>query len=134
MERLSLRVQDSLRGNAPLIATPVLQTKYRSPNTTEAVLRALLNMDLRHCNVTEVARLMGMSASTLRRRLQDDRTSFSFLSDRARQYRCEQLLKTQWLPGKCLADKLGYSEPNSFYRAFKRWTGIAFREYKRRLH
>ena len=41
MERLSLHVQDSLRGNAPLIATPVLQTKYRSPNTTEAVLRAL---------------------------------------------------------------------------------------------
>lgn len=134
MERLSLRVQDSLRGNAPLIATPVLQTNYRSPNTTEAVLRALLNMDLRRCNVTEVARSMGISSSTLRRRLQADQTSFSFLSDRARQYRCEQLLKTQWLPGKCLADQLGYAEPNSFYRAFKRWTGIAFREYKRRLH
>ena len=134
MERLSLHIQDSLRGNAPLIATPVLQTKYRSPNTTEAVLRALLNMDLRYCNVTEVARSMGISSSTLRRRLQDDQTSFSFLSDRARQYRCEQLLKTQWLPGKCLADELGYAEPNSFYRAFKRWTGIAFREYKRRLH
>ena len=134
MERLSLYVQDSLRGNAPLIATPVLQTKYRSPNTTEAVLRALLNMDLRYCNVTAVARSMGISSSTLRRRLQDDQTSFSFLSDRARQYRCEQLLKTQWLPGKCLADELGYAEPNSFYRAFKRWTGIAFREYKRRLH
>lgn len=134
MERLSLHVQDSLRGNAPLIATPVLQTKYRSPNTTEAVLRALLNMDLRYCNVTAVARSMGISSSTLRRRLQDDQTSFSFLSDRARQYRCEQLLKTQWLPGKCLADELGYAEPNSFYRAFKRWTGIAFREYKRRLH
>ncbi len=134
MERLSLHVQDSLRGNAPLIATPVLQTKYRSPNTTEAVLRALLNMDLRYCNVTEVARSMGISSSTLRRRLQDDQTSFSFLSDRARQYRCEQLLKTQWLPGKCLADELGYAEPNSFYRAFKRWTGMAFREYKRRLH
>lgn len=134
MERLSLHIQDSLRGNAPLIATPVLQTKYRSPNTTEAVLRALLNMDLRYCNVTAVARSMGISSSTLRRRLQDDQTSFSFLSDRARQYRCEQLLKTQWLPGKCLADELGYAEPNSFYRAFKRWTGIAFREYKRRLH
>jgi AraC-like DNA-binding protein len=134
MERLSLHVQDSLRGNAPLIATPVLQTKYRSPNTTEAVLRALLNMDLRYCNVTEVARSMGISSSTLRRRLQDDQTSFSFLSDRARQYRCEQLLKTRWLPGKCLADELGYAEPNSFYRAFKRWTGMAFREYKRRLH
>jgi AraC-like DNA-binding protein len=134
MERLSLHVQNSLRGNAPLIATPVLQTKYRSPNTTEAVLRALLNMDLRYCNVTEVARSMGISSSTLRRRLQDDQTSFSFLSDRARQYRCEQLLKTQWLPGKCLADELGYAEPNSFYRAFKRWTGMAFREYKRRLH
>jgi AraC family mar-sox-rob regulon transcriptional activator len=50
--------------------------------------------------------------------------------DRARQYRCEQVLANMWLPGKCLADELGYLEVNSFYRAFRRWTGVTYSEYK----
>ena len=52
--------------------------------------------------------------------------------DRARQYRCEQRLRDVWLPGKCLADELGYLEVNSFYRAFRRWTGLSYSQYKER--
>jgi AraC-like DNA-binding protein len=32
-----------------------------------------------------------------------------------------------------MADELGYLEVNSFYRAFRRWTGITYSEYKLRL-
>ena len=67
---------------------------------------------------------------TLRRRLRADHTSYQFLLDRARHYRCEQQLRQRWLPGKCLADQLGYLEVNSFYRAFRRWTGLTYSEYK----
>ena len=38
-------------------------------------------------------------------------------------YRCEKKLRHAWRPGKCLADDLGYLDVNSFYRAFRRWTG-----------
>jgi AraC-like DNA-binding protein len=34
------------------------------------------------------------------------------------------------VPGKTLAWKLGYAEVNSFYRAFKRWTGSSYSDMK----
>lgn len=134
MQRLSLSVRDTLCSTAPIIRTPHVKRTYDANNTTQAVLKALLNNDLRFCDAPNVARSLGISASTMRRRLKEDNTSFSHLSDRVRQYRCEQMLTKKWLPGKCLAAELGYNETNSFYRAFRRWTGLAYRDYKKRLH
>jgi len=65
-------------------------------------------------------------------RLRADHTCYQFLLDRARQYRCEKELRLKWKPGKCLADELGYLEVNSFYRAFRRWTGLSYSQYKER--
>ncbi len=78
----------------------------------------------------KIAHQLGMSGTTLRRRLKADHTSYQFLLDRARQYRCEQMIKETWMPGKCVAYKLGYVEVNSFYRAFRRWTGLSYSQYK----
>jgi AraC family mar-sox-rob regulon transcriptional activator len=98
--------------------------------TTDRVLQILLGGDLARLRADSVAESLGMSSTTLRRRLRADHTCYQFLLDRARQYRCEQLLRKMWLPGKCLADELGYLEVNSFYRAFRRWTGLSYSEYK----
>ncbi len=101
--------------------------------TTDRVLQILLEGDLYRLRADSVASELGMSGTTLRRRLRADHTSYQFLLDRARQYRCEQQLQRVWRPGKCMADELGYLEVNSFYRAFRRWTGITYSEYKLRL-
>ena len=98
--------------------------------TTDRVLKILLQGDLARLRAESVAEQLGMSSTTLRRRLRADHTCYQFLLDRARQYRCEQKLRRAWLPGKCLADELGYLEVNSFYRAFRRWTGLTYSEYK----
>ncbi|MCR9186854.1 MAG: AraC family transcriptional regulator [Halieaceae bacterium] len=98
--------------------------------TTDRVLQILLRGDLSRLRVESVASQLGMSATTLRRRLRVDHTHYQFLLDRARQYRCEQALRAAWRPGKCLADELGYLEVNSFYRAFRRWTGVGFSTWK----
>lgn len=103
--------------------------RYR---TTDRVLKILLDGDLGRLRADSVASSLGMSATTLRRRLRADHTCYQFLLDRARQYRCEQRLRQIWLPGKCLADELGYLEVNSFYRAFRRWTGLSYSQYKER--
>jgi AraC-like DNA-binding protein len=71
----------------------------------------------------DVARDLGMSERTLRRRLADDGTSFSALVDRVR-----RSLAKDWLAGgdfdlKHISFLLGYSEPAAFSRAYKRWTG-----------
>ena len=100
--------------------------------TTDRVLKILLAGDLARLRAESVAESLGMSTTTLRRRLRADHTCYQFLLDRARQYRCEQKLRKVWLPGKCLADELGYLEVNSFYRAFRRWTGLSYSEYKLR--
>ncbi|MFT4519919.1 MAG: AraC family mar-sox-rob regulon transcriptional activator [Halioglobus sp.] len=101
--------------------------------TTDRVLQILLGGDLARLRADSVAESLGMSSTTLRRRLRADHTCYQFLLDRARQYRCEQMLTTVWLPGKCLADELGYLEVNSFYRAFRRWTGMSYSDYKMQL-
>lgn len=98
--------------------------------TTDRVLQILLGGDLARLRADSVAESLGMSTTTLRRRLRADHTCYQFLLDRARQYRCEQFLRKVWRPGKCLADELGYLEVNSFYRAFRRWTGLSYSEYK----
>ena len=108
---------------------PRTYARYR---TTDRVLKILLDGDLARLRADSVAASLGMSATTLRRRLRADHTCYQFLLDRARQYRCEQQLRQLWLPGKCLADELGYLEVNSFYRAFRRWTGLSYSQYKER--
>ena len=100
--------------------------------TTDQVLAILLEGDLYRLRAESVAESLGISCTTLRRRLRNDHTNYQFLLDRARQYRCESRLRERWLPGKCMADELGYLEVNSFYRAFRRWTGVSYSEYKQR--
>lgn len=102
--------------------------------TTDRVLGLLLEGDLSRVRAESVAENLGISCTTLRRRLRNDHTSYQFLLDRARQYRCESRLRKRWLPGKCLADELGYLEVNSFYRAFRRWTGLSYSDYRQRYH
>ncbi len=116
----------------PVRPDPALDKPRHFPlsRTTEQVLRMLLEGDLSRMRADGVAESLGISGTTLRRRLRADHTSYQFLLDRARQYRCERLLAERRLPGKCLADALGYNEVNSFYRAFRRWTGQGFAAYR----
>ena len=109
-----------------------LENTHPTPRsgTRERVLHILLNGDLARLRADSVAETLGMSSTTLRRRLRADQTCYQFLLDRARQYRCERCLLERWLPGKCLADELGYLEVNSFYRAFRRWKGMSYSDYK----
>tara|TARA_R110002110_G_C13470513_1_gene720865 strand:+ start:105592 stop:105987 length:396 start_codon:yes stop_codon:yes gene_type:complete len=113
-----------------LFPPPEKPRYFALSRTTDKVLQILLAGDLARLRADSVAEQLGMSGTTLRRRLRADHTCYQFLLDRARQYRCEQKLKDIWLPGKCLADELGYLEVNSFYRAFRRWTGQTYSDYK----
>ena len=118
----------------PIDLTP-LEGRCPTPRsgTRERVLHILLNGDLARLRADSVAEALGMSSTTLRRRLRADNTCYQFLLDSARQYRCELSLHERWLPGKCLADELGYLEVNSFYRAFRRWKGMSYSDYKVQL-
>jgi AraC family mar-sox-rob regulon transcriptional activator len=96
------------------------------------VLRQLLLANLNDIDAIDMARRLHVSPSTLRRRLRLEHTSYQRLLDRVRYYRCEKALRARWLPGKSMAPALGFSQANSFYRAFGKWTGMTYTQYKKR--
>lgn len=105
-------------------------TGHRVSRTTARVLNMLMQGDLSRLRSDLVADELGISPTTLRRRLRADGTSYQLLLDQARRHRCEAKLAERWLPGKSIAWELGYAEVNSFYRAFRRWTGQRYSSYK----
>jgi AraC-like DNA-binding protein len=70
-----------------------------------------------------VARAVGASTRTLKRRLADQGTSFSEVADGVRRQRALLLLDDRRLTLTEVADRLGYSDVANFTRAFRRWTG-----------
>lgn len=98
--------------------------------TTLHVADLLLCGDLLRLRSEEVADTLHISPTTLRRRLRADGTNYQSILDHVRRHRCTVILEKRWLPGKCVAWELGYAEVNSFYRAFRRWTGHNYSDLK----
>ena len=98
--------------------------------TTLRVIDALLTGDLSRIRSDTLSDSLRVSPTTLRRRLSRDSLTYQQILDGVRRYRCEEILAGDWVPGKCLAWDLGYAEVNSFYRAFRRWTGYNYSELK----
>ena len=82
--------------------------------------------------IEEVARLVRLSPRTLQRLLNGEGISYSDLVDRCRcKAACEALEKTPQSI-QDIAARLGYADPSSFARAFRRWTGLAPRAWRNR--
>jgi AraC-like DNA-binding protein len=80
-----------------------------------------------------VARKLGLSARTLRRRLAEVRSSYGELVDEARRERALALASRAELDVGRLAELTGFVDASAFARAFRRWTGERPREYMRRM-
>ncbi|MGB1221952.1 MAG: AraC family transcriptional regulator [Alcanivoracaceae bacterium] len=84
-----------------------------------------------HANLEEVATRLGIKPRQLRTRLADAGTNFNQLVS---EYRCK--LAKRLLAGTDESiDEIvyltGFSEPSTFYRAFKRWVGMTPIEYRK---
>jgi AraC-like DNA-binding protein len=79
----------------------------------------------------EIARELNLSARTLRRRLEEEGTSFRALLDEVREALAEELLTMGAVPVEDVAVRLGYAEASSFIHAFKRWKGVTPTAYVR---
>jgi AraC family mar-sox-rob regulon transcriptional activator len=102
-------------------------------STRSRVIRLLLLSPLDRMSAHQAASSLRMSTSILRRRLRAEHTSYQALLDAVRRHRCERELARHWRPGKSLAQDLGFRETNSFYRAFNKWTGKTYTQYKKQF-
>lgn len=74
-------------------------------------------------SMDDVARHLAISPRTLQRRLRDENTSFQKELDGLREELARNYLSKSDYSGGQIAFLLGYQDPNSFFRAFRSWTG-----------
>jgi AraC-like DNA-binding protein len=100
--------------------------------STAAQVRRLLidGMGQEPPPVTTIAREMGVSARTLRRRLVEEGMSFRGLQDQVRHQLALALLADASVSIAEVAFFLGYAEPAPFHRSFRRWTGTTPQLYR----
>jgi AraC-like DNA-binding protein len=130
--------------NLPLpLADSELQTLYCArcdwalgrtngePAIKQRLVERLVRSDGAFLSAGEAARLLALSERTLHRRLAEEGTRFSALIDEARYARARELLSDKRNTVETIAFAVGYAEPSSFSRAFKRWSGVGALEYRR---
>lgn len=81
-------------------------------------------------NQQQIATALHVSNRTLQRKLKDEGTSFMDLLQDTRMQLARKYLRS---PGRSIVETaylLGFSEPSTFSRAFKRWTGQAPADYR----
>ncbi len=82
-------------------------------------------------DMDSVAATLCMTSRTLRRRLLEDDISFFKMREEVRLAMSEEFLSRSSLSIEHIADRLGYAEPTSFIKSFKRWKGktpLSFRK------
>jgi AraC-like DNA-binding protein len=76
-----------------------------------------------HYSMTYVASELAISNRTLQRRLQLEGTTFQKVLDELREELARHYLSVTDYTNTEISFLLGYEEPNSFFRAFRAWTG-----------
>jgi AraC-like DNA-binding protein len=106
-----------------------------APASTSAAIKSLVSIDLARGmpSFGAVAESLHMSESSLRRRLQKENTSYQALKDEIRCDVAIDKLLNENVSVADLSEYLGFTEPSSFVRSFKGWTGQTPKAYRERI-
>lgn len=118
----------SFMHNCPL----ELFRQYKADYSVSAEVKRIINRTIMDGNtsVDDVAANLFMTTRTIMRRLKDEGTSFQQIKDLVRRDKAISLLTLYSLPIKEVAEKVGFSDPAVFTRAFRSWTGESPRKYR----
>jgi AraC-like DNA-binding protein len=111
-----------------------LLVRYRDDSClAERIRRHLrVHLDTELPSLEQMAETLRLTPQTLRRRLRDEGGGYQRIKDDLRRDAAIGLLERSGLPLQEVALRLGFSEPSTFHRAFKKWTGVAPGEYRQR--
>jgi len=81
-------------------------------------------------DLDSIAQRLNTSPRTLQRRLSEENTTFQDVLDDIRKDVCMDHLENTSMPVAEVAYLAGFADPSTFYRAFKRWTGMTPLEFR----
>ena len=82
-------------------------------------------------DLDEASKNLGMSTSTLLRKLEHSGYSYQAIKDEFRFDLAREYLRSGHLAPKKIAYLLGFSSPSNFRRAFKGWSGMSITDFQR---
>lgn len=143
--------QTSVRFDAEALATPLVQNaatlhtflrtapqsvflKYRNETSWAAQVRRRLRAGEPEAwpVFEDLAIELGTTATTLRRRLDAEGTSYQAIKDELRNDLAVDWLCNSDLSVDDVGAAVGFNDASAFHRAFKRWNGLQPGEYRRR--
>ena len=95
------------------------------------VRKSLLATIGRRVDFDEIASQLGMPARTLRRKLQEQETSFCELVGELKSHLAIKYLRDTEMTVEDIAHALGFSDAANFRQAFRRWTETAPQDFRR---
>lgn len=101
--------------------------------TEEALLCIQSSLSEGRPSITQIAKLMGMSERTLRRRLDAEGKSFRTVLELARRESCEAYMRDAGVSHADVALRLGFNDQSAFSRAFKVWFNQTPSQYRQAL-
>jgi AraC-like DNA-binding protein len=132
----SLLDRDSMHKDAELFEILEAEARRREHRSARNLTHSerLKHYLVEHMNerpdMEAAARQLGMSSRSLRRRLTEEGASWNQITDDALGMLAKQMLDDPSSSVKETAYALGFSDPTSLYRAFKRWTGMTPKQYR----
>lgn len=82
------------------------------------------------CDMERVAVGLGLSERTLRRKLTAEGKTFVKVTNEALAIVARRLVRNEQLSIDSISEQMGFSSKSTFYRAFRRWTGMTPNEYR----
>ncbi|HSW11961.1 MAG TPA: AraC family transcriptional regulator ligand-binding domain-containing protein [Solimonas sp.] len=145
MPASQLRLPAAMLGCRPLMADPVALRAAIEACERERALLAAASLSQRvvaqlqaapqgYPPLKTVAAHFCVSARTLKRHLSEAGTSYQQLLDEQRRREALRLMARPDLGMDDISERLGYSDPSSFTRAFRRWCGQSPSQVRQQLH
>jgi AraC-like DNA-binding protein len=101
----------------------VLQLTHRVPYSVRVRDYLVQHQPSGRAEMPTVARSLGMSVRSLRRRMDAEGQTFSSVVNEAQSIVAKNLLRNTPRTIQEIAYELGFADTSSFHRAFRRWTG-----------
>lgn len=120
-----------LQNRIDLVTRPGVERNIQS--LIQSKLRNHLREHERMLSIEEVADDMGVSAQTVRRRLEARGASYRQIKEEVRREAVIQWLQEPEISIGEISMRAGFAEPNGLFRAVRSWVGVSPNEYRQRI-